>query len=294
MRARVPPDDDSHGGIPGRPWGRPFQPVISPRCEPHQMSKGHFAGKGEPRTISELKLEQCCREYGIECRRIRESMVPGHQRPDYWIKVGQRWWIVEVKEIAEKAEDRALLEDILSGRPQAHWMEQPLGKRLRQSIKDAASQLRKFSHLGFPTVVCFFDRTIGFYLEHFHVEQAMFGQETLTFEVSADPQHQPRFLGRRFGKKATLTRNNNTSISAVAALRQTADSKLEIEIYHNPHARVPIRDDVTTFFVPRHVGRPESSIFDFRMSTDRQVWFENSKEKCDQEIEKCLRDLRAG
>src|SRR5215470_12079199 len=150
-------------------WGWPFWLVISPRHGLHQMSKGHSAGNGAPRTISEFKLEQWCQEHSIEYRRIRESMVPGHQRPDYWIKVGQRWWIVEVKEIAEKAEDRALLEYILSGWPQAHWMEQPLGKRLRQSIKDAACQLRQFSHRGFPTVICFFDRTIRFYLEHFHV-----------------------------------------------------------------------------------------------------------------------------
>jgi len=92
-------------------------------------------------TVSELLFEQWCREHGIQCRRIRESMVPGHRRPDYRIKVENRWWVVEVKEIAQKPEDRALLEDVLSGWPQARWTEQPLGKRLRQSIKDAASQL---------------------------------------------------------------------------------------------------------------------------------------------------------
>jgi hypothetical protein len=228
-------------------------------------------------------------------------MVPGHQRPDYGIKVEHRWWIVEVKEIAEKSEDRALLQDVLLGKPQAHWMEQPLGKRLCQSIKDAAKQLRKFSRRGFPTVVCFFDTTIGFYLEHSHVEQAMFGQEVLNFEVSADPHHQPHFLGRRFGKKATLTRDHNNSISAVAVLHQTAGLMLEINLYHNPHARVPIPDHVMTSLVPRqyrrghpNVVRPEFSVFDFRVSTDRREWFEDEKGKFEREIEKCLREFRAG
>jgi hypothetical protein len=262
------------------------------------MSKGHSTGKGVPRTISELKFEQCCREHGIECHRIRESMVPGHQRPDYGIKVEQRWWVVEVKEIAETPFDKALLQDALSGESKAHWIRP--GHRLRQSIKDAAGQLRKFSHRGIPTVVCFFDTTMGFYLAHDHVMQAMFGEETLNFEVSADPQHQPRFLGRRFGKKATLIRNDNASISAVAVLRQATGSKFDIRLYHNPHARVPLPDDVKTSLVSRqhrrdtHVASPEPSMFDFRASTDRQAWFEDPDGKCEREIEKCLRELRAG
>jgi hypothetical protein len=265
------------------------------------MSKGHSKGIGASRTISELKFEQCCREHNIECRRIREAMVPGHQRPDYGIKVEQRWWVVEVKEIAEKSEDKALLRDVLSSGPQAHWAEQPVGKRLRQSIKDAASQLGKFSRRGLPTIVCFFDTTVGFYLENFHVQQAMFGQEILNFEVSADPQRRPRFLGRRFGKKATLTRDDNTSISAVAVLCQTTYSKLAIHLYHNPHARVPVPNDVMTPLVSRQYRRgnsdvapPRLSLFDFRASRDRQEWFQDPHGKCEREIEKCLRDLRAG
>lgn len=252
-------------------------------------------------TVSELLFEQWCGEHGIQYRRIRESMVQGHQRPDYWIKVGNRWWVVEVKEIAEKPEDRTLLQNVLLGRPQARWTEQPLGKRLRQSIKYAASQLGKFSRRGFPTIVCFFDMTIGFYLEHFHVEQAMFGQKTLNFEVSADPQHQPRYRGQRFGKKAALTRNHNTSISAVAVLRKRQGSELEIHLHHNPFARVPIPDDVKTSLVPRQyrLGTPDpvlpaSSIFDFMKRSDRQEWFDDHAGKCRREIEQCLAEIRTG
>jgi hypothetical protein len=75
------------------------------------------------------------------------------------------------------------------------------GVRLRQSIKDSAAQLRKFSYRGFPTVVCFFDTTAEFHLERVHVAQAMFGRETLHFEVSGDPAHDPRHLGMWHGKR---------------------------------------------------------------------------------------------
>jgi hypothetical protein len=100
------------------------------------MSKGYSTGSRDPRPISEFSFEQYCREHNIEYRRIRESTVPGHQRPDYRIKVEQRWWVVEVKEAAPTPFDRALLQGVLSGEPRAHWLKP--GHRLRQSIKDAA------------------------------------------------------------------------------------------------------------------------------------------------------------
>jgi hypothetical protein len=125
---------------------------------------------------------------------------------------------VEIKELAETPDDVAMRHDLQSGKPSFRWNDP--GARLRQSIKNSAAQLRKFSHRGFPTVVCFFDTTVGFYLERVHLAQAMFCQETLHFEVSGDPAHDPRFLGMRHGKKATLTSRNNTSISAVAVLRR--------------------------------------------------------------------------
>jgi hypothetical protein len=255
------------------------------------MSKSHATGNSGFRTASELKFEQWCQEHRIKYRRIREAIVPGHQRPDYWVKVGQLWWVIEVEEIFDKSQ--------LQDESKAYWLKP--GHRLCQSIKDAAGQLRKFSHREFPTVVCFFDTTIGFYLEHDHVMQAMFGQETLKFEVSDDPQHQPRFLGRRFGKKATLTRNDNTSISAVAVLLQPSDSNLEIHLYRNPHARVSIPDDLETSLIPREYrrGTPslaplEPSIIDFRKRPDRQEWFDHPVEKGTREIEKCLRELGTG
>jgi hypothetical protein len=83
--------------------------------------------------------------------------------------------------------------------------------------------------VGFPTVVCVFDKTIGFHLERVHVLQAMVGRETLHFEVSNDPAHEPRLLGTRYGKKAALTRQDNTSISAVAVMRQPSGSALVID-----------------------------------------------------------------
>jgi hypothetical protein len=160
--------------------------------------------------------------------------------------------------------------------------------------------LRKFSHRGFPTVVCFLDTTVGFYLERVNVAQAMFGRETLHFAVSGDPAQDPRFLGMRHGKKATLTNRNNTSISAIAVLRQPSGSGLVVDLHHNPHARVPIPYYLAAAFVRKQYGeglddpdRREPSVLDLRQTAEWQEWLADPDGMCDREVEKCLREFRA-
>jgi hypothetical protein len=64
-----------------------------------------------------------------------------------------------VKELAETADDTATLRELQSGGSSFRWIDP--GARLRQSIKDSAGHLRKFSHRGFSTVICFFDSGSG-------------------------------------------------------------------------------------------------------------------------------------
>ncbi len=251
-----------------------------------------------PLTKSELAFEQWCQLRGVEHRRIREAVTPGHKRPDYAIKFQQLWCIVEIKELAQTPDDAETLSDLQSGKPRHHWVSP--GARIRQSIKDSASQLRKFSHRGFPTVACLFDTTVGFHLEQIHVVQAMLGLETLHFEVSPDSAHEPRFVGMRHGKKATLTTQNNTSISAVATLRRSAEHSLVIDLHHNPHARVPIARGICAPLVrkqyPEERDDPnerEPTVLDLMKTPEWDEWLADPEGKCDREIEKCLREFRA-
>jgi hypothetical protein len=173
-----------------------------------------------------------------------------------------------------------LLRDVQSGAGAFRWIDP--GGRLRQSIKDAASQLRKVSQRGFPTVLCFFDKTAGFHLERVHVRQAMFGRETLHFEVSGNPAHETRFLGMRHGKKATLTRQSNTSVSAVGVLHRPSGSALTVDLYHNPHARVPIPHGLTAPLVRKQYGeglndpdRQEPTVLDLMQTAEWQEWLDD-------------------
>jgi hypothetical protein len=259
-------------------------------------------------TISEVYFERWCREHQIEFRRIREARVQGHKRPDYAIKIRGQWCIVEIKQIDSTPNDDVLLRELLCGEVKGRWFEP--GARLTRPMRSASDQLRKFSMRGFPTVVCFFDNTAGFYGENIHVIYAMAGKETLRFEVSSDPEHQPRFLGVSFGKKAALTKVHNTSVSAIAVLRQTLESNLIIDLYHNRYARVPISRDRAAPLVRTQIemgtespASESPSIFDFRNDPDWLAVLEAKTAdelkaklaaKTAEEVERTLSELRKG
>jgi hypothetical protein len=97
------------------------------------------------------------------------------------------------------------------------------------------------------------------------------------------------------GKRATLTSRNNTSISAVAVLRQPSGSDLVIDLHHNPHARVPIPPTLSAPFVRKQYAkglddpdRREPSVLDLMQSAEWQEWLDDPEGKCDREVEKCL------
>jgi hypothetical protein len=250
-------------------------------------------------TTSELAFEAWCLAQNFIPLRIRKAHTPGHKRPDYALQFQPHGLLfVEIKELDETPEDAAFL-DKLQTSSASRWVD-PCTK-LRGPIKAASAQLQKVSRRGFPTVVCLFDKTIGFYLEPTHVLQAMFGHETLRFEVSDDPAHKPRFLGARHGKRATLTSEQNTSVSAVAVMRQPFGSPLVIDLYHNPHARVPIRPELAAPLVRKQYGqglddadRREPNMFDWMRSPDRQAWRDDPIGECNREIEAYFNGRESG
>ncbi len=253
-----------------------------------------------PLTPSEFVFEGWCSSQGVTFKRIREAHTPGCKRPDYAIHLGPHWCFVEIKELADKRDDenQNLQREVQAGVVSLRWVDP--GARLRGPIKAASAQLRNASKRGFPTVVCFFDKTIGFHLEPSQVLQAMFGLESLHFEISDGSAHKPRFLGARYGRKATLTCQDNTSISAIAVMRQPSESALVIDLYHNPHARVPIPATLAAPLVRNQYSdclndpdRQESTVLDLMQTRDWQQWLDDPDEKCKRAVEACLHEFRA-
>ena len=130
-------------------------------------------------TISERSFEDWCYQNEIKCQPIKRARVDGFRRPDFAIKVGGHWCVVEVKEINPNPEDKHQLAIALEKKQEVigFWKVSP-GTRLIRGLRDAETQLRKFSMRGLPTVICFLDNTLGFYDEPREVKQAMRRVET--------------------------------------------------------------------------------------------------------------------
>jgi hypothetical protein len=244
------------------------------------------------RTESEVRFEEWCRQQQLRYRRIKEAYTAGNRRPDYAVAVPGGWCIVEIKEIEPNPADEQAARQLLAGKSAPAWVEP--GARVRRRIKDAAGQLRKFSKRGLPTVALLVDKTVSFLTEDFHIITAMSGRQRLVFVVNQPIEN--AFLGIKPGGGATTTATENTSISAVAVLGQPSNGTLVIDLYHNPHARVPIAREAARQFVRRQLpsaeGDREESVLDMLQSGELQEWFEDPKGTLERKVREVLAELR--
>jgi hypothetical protein len=173
-------------------------------------------------TISEKYFEEWCCLNQIKFQRIKEARVEGYKRPDFAIKVGEHWCVVEVKQLEPNPPDKHQLETASEKREavSVFWKKSP-GSRLIRGLREAKSQLRKFSIRNLPTVVCFFDNTLGFYDEPRDVKQAM-------------------------------RRVKTDTISAIAVLRKPATDWV-VDLFHYPEPRVRILPDCAGLLVRKNI-----------------------------------------
>jgi hypothetical protein len=149
--------------------------------------------------------------------------------PTFAIKVDQHWCVIEVKEIDPNPEDKRQLAKASGKKEQisVFWTISP-GTRLIRGMREAKSQLRKFSVRGLPTVVCFLDNTLGFYDEPRDVQQA-------------------------------IRRVKTDAISAVGVLRKPAAGWI-VELFRYPGARVPIPADWAERLARKNITRPRRRV----------------------------------
>lgn len=90
----------------------------------------------------------------------------------------------------------------------------------------------------------------------------MRGLDVVTVTVPRDPAESPSFSPAPPGPRKKLTPNDNTTISVVAVLYEAEVYGLCLDVFHNPHARVPL--------IPADlVGE---TIRHFRMRDDESDW----------------------
>jgi hypothetical protein len=112
------------------------------------------------------------------------------------------------------------------------------GARVRQEITDAKRQLKNMAYGAHPAVLVLYNNTgvgSGCFTAH-DVLTALYGQEVIVYAVPNDPRNDSRLLGHRFGGGRGVTPTMNTSLSALAVLRDVGEPTLSLDVYHNCYA----------------------------------------------------------
>ena len=164
--------------------------------------------------------------------------------PDFEARIGSQTVFIEVKEIQDNDDERAVIERIESSDQCDAYGSTDSANRIREKLRQANSQLRircSESHSGvmvLQDVRSFWTRDI--YI-HESIKQAMFGnREVWRARPSQRNGYTSRIVSDRFTRDRSLTAKKNRSISALALIvtGQTMDES-KMFLFHNRFAKVP-------------------------------------------------------
>ena len=181
--------------------------------------------------------------------------------PDYILNVANIQIVIEVKEwgtSTEKQSSEKLIPEI-----NGKLINRELGKWVRKHIEKAGGQIRARTKGKHPGMLVLFDQG-GLMGDNSptDITTAMLGKPT--FGLSRDPSKSPYPIGIRHGAGRKMTPSDNTSISAVAALWMKCPSDIQLHVYHNPYAGVPIQPSILSrYCIPQKVYDCNQGWFDY-------------------------------
>jgi hypothetical protein len=188
------------------------------------------------KTKSERCFEEFCRQKGIRYKRIAESKTP---TPDYDIFVPRRKIVVEVKEITPNKEEKQAQNELAKKKFVFGWFTP--GQRIRKKISESVPQIKNRTNHRYPGILVLFDKGfIAGHLDPYDIRVAMCGLETVQIVFPNDSQLSPYSVRTKYGPKRKMTPEHNTSISAIGVLYARRHSSIEMVIYHNMFAGVPL------------------------------------------------------
>ena len=238
--------------------GRSTLSNYSEKDSPHENQK---AGRtGSLVTKSEALFVELCEVIGWAIERLSEA-GPGIPNPDFLLQACDGTSIVvEIKQFDPNREEREELEKLEVG-GLAQFSTKP-GKRVRKAIKKATPQVKARGAGSTPAMLVVFDAT-GFRIhdDPYAILTAMRGLDVVPVLRADDTDGPVKFGNRRPGPEKRMTANMHTSISGIAALRQTQNG-LSLDIYHNDFAKCPINSSALIGARVRH----------WRMRRDEMEW----------------------
>lgn len=188
------------------------------------------------KTLSEMLFEKYCDSRSI---RWRPVAVGSSRTPDYDIFLRRFKVVTEVKEFTPNQVERQADEDLKKNK--LAIVSVIPGDRVRSKISDAVPQIRTRSNGRYPGLLVLFDSCLSVgHIDSYQIRVAMYGFETIVLAVPTDMSLSPYMVGKKFGAKRKVTPEHNTSLSAIATLTTTAKDNLELNIFHNKYAALPL------------------------------------------------------
>ncbi len=182
---------------------------------------------------SETLFENLCAVQGLRCSKIEEG---SNKTPDYLVQIGSLEFIAEVKQVNPSNEQKKLLAE--SERKRFISVKATPGETVRSKIKSGAAQISKLAKGKMPGMLVLYNNlpfALGDPFGPYNVRVGMFGFDTIVLTKLQDFSP-PMVLDRKFGPRRKVTKEHNTSISALAVINKKEPNQLDI--YHNPHAAI--------------------------------------------------------
>jgi len=195
------------------------------------------------RTKSEILFERFCGETGIPFTPIPPEPGASHRTPDYEIHLQVPPILAEVKQIDPNPEDKALFRQFQET-GDCEFQGIP-GKRLRDKISEAASQLKARVRAGQPALVIVYNNVdpLRGFTGSVALMSAMYGQHEGVITTSRGPAARVLSVSHRLGGSRRLTPEHNTTLSAVTVLFEGPEGPYLV-VYHNRFASNPVSPEV--------------------------------------------------
>jgi hypothetical protein len=193
------------------------------------------------KTQSEKWFEDYCANSGITCQRIPAE---NNKTPDYEITIDGQRIIVEVKEISRNKDEQES-DLLLSERGYGSVLSHIPGNRARKKITDSSAQIKAPTCGIYPSILVLCDLQFGCgqiagHLDPYNIRVAMYGLEQIHMAVPRDHSVSPYATGMSYGPKRKMTEDHNTTISAIGVLFTPSPNEIELCVYHNKFAAVPL------------------------------------------------------
>jgi hypothetical protein len=215
------------------------------------------------KTESEVLFELFCNNNGIAFDSIPTKSKEEEATPDYDIYINGQKVVVEIKQIDPNPEEIIQQKNFEAGGV-AIGGGTP-GARARSKITAGANQIKIRAKGNYPSILVLYNNVpLTDHTDPYFIRVAMYGLETHVLGVPKEMSKSPYLIDKKFGPKRKMTKDNNTSISAVAVLAKDVEGIPKLFIFHNIYAEIQLVPELFRSYGVRQFTLGEKVIGQFQ------------------------------